>query len=61
MDGACSTHARDEMGMRFFNLKAWDNLEDLDIDGKIALKWAIREVGWEILDWINLIHQDRDR
>jgi hypothetical protein len=35
-------------------------LEDLGVDGRIILKWILKEVGWEGVDWIDMA-QDRDR
>jgi hypothetical protein len=33
-------------------------LEDLDVGGRITLKWILREIGWGGMDWIDLA-QDR--
>jgi hypothetical protein len=35
-----------------------DNLEDIDIDGRIILKWILSKRGCEIMNWI-LLFQDR--
>jgi len=35
-------------------------LGDPDVDGRIILRWNLREVGCEGMDWIELA-QDRDR
>ena len=39
-----------------------DQLEDpgAGLDGKVILKWNLKEVGWGGMDWIGLA-QDRDR
>jgi hypothetical protein len=34
--------------------------EDQHLGGWIILKWDIREVGWGVMDWIDLA-QDRDQ
>jgi hypothetical protein len=34
-------------------------LEDRGVDGRIILKWILRDMGWGI-DWIDLA-QDKDR
>jgi hypothetical protein len=39
------------------NLKERKNLDDLGVDGNIS--WILN-LGWEFLNWINLIH-DRDQ
>jgi hypothetical protein len=35
-------------------------LENIGIDGIIVLKWTLKEIGWEGVDWIGL-DQDRDK
>jgi len=35
-------------------------LEDLDIDEMDRLTIVCKEIGWEVVDWINLA-QDRDK
>jgi hypothetical protein len=40
------------------NFKRRDHPEDLGVDGKIILKWILREIGWEVVGWIHL-SQDR--
>jgi hypothetical protein len=34
--------------------------EDLSVDGRIILKWILREIEWEFVDRIHLT-QDRDQ
>jgi hypothetical protein len=41
------------------NLKGTNNSEDLDVDGKLILKWILRK-RWEIVEWMHLA-QDRDQ
>jgi len=31
-----------------------DRLEDLYLDGRIILKWLLKEVGWEGVNWMTL-------
>jgi len=31
-----------------------DHLEDPDVYGRLSLKWIFQEVGWGIIDWIDL-------
>jgi len=42
------------------NLRERDHLGDLDVDGRIILRWIFRQ--WEVrgMDWIKLA-QDRDK
>jgi hypothetical protein len=40
-------------------LKRRDHSEDLRVDGKINIIMGLREIGWEIMDWIHLV-QDWD-
>jgi hypothetical protein len=35
-------------------------IEDLDLGGRIILKWILREIGWCGIDW-NYLGQDRDQ
>jgi hypothetical protein len=39
--------------------KERDHQEDQDIGEWTILKWIIREIGWDSMDWIELA-QDRD-
>jgi len=38
------------------NLKEPDHSEDLDVDGKVTLESYLREIRWEVVDWIYLAH-----
>jgi hypothetical protein len=40
--------------------KVRDHWEDQDIDGWTILKWILREIRWDGVDWIDLA-QDRDQ
>jgi hypothetical protein len=33
------------------------NWEDLDVDGRIMLKWIL-EMGWGVMDWFDLAHDN---
>jgi hypothetical protein len=37
-----------------------NNWEDQDKGGWTMLKWILREIGWDCMDWIDLA-QDRDQ
>jgi hypothetical protein len=62
MDGACSTHGRDEECITCLIGKP----EGEKLLGRPGRKWednitvVLREVGWEDVDWIHLT-QDRDQ
>jgi hypothetical protein len=45
MGWACGMHEEKEKFVRRFSesLKGWDYLEDLDVDGKIILKWIKKD------------------
>jgi hypothetical protein len=34
--------------------KERDHYEDQDVGGWTILKWTIREIGWDGMDWIDL-------
>jgi hypothetical protein len=40
MGRTCSAHAGDEKWVQTFGLKGGNRLEDLDITGRIILKWV---------------------
>jgi len=42
------------------NPKERDHLEDIGVDYTIILKWVLKYVGWEGVDWID-VAQDRDK
>jgi hypothetical protein len=31
-----------------------DHFKDLGVDGRVMLKWILKEVGWEVMDYIDL-------
>jgi hypothetical protein len=37
-----------------------DHYENLDVGGKIILRWFLRDIEWDGKDWIDLT-QDRDQ
>jgi hypothetical protein len=37
-----------------------DNWEDQDVGGWAILRWILREIGWDGMDWIDLA-RDRDQ
>jgi len=46
MDGACSTHERDECCIKNIwseTLEGSDNSEDVGIDGRIILEWILEK------------------
>jgi hypothetical protein len=62
MGGACDTYGRQE---RYINrvfvgdLREGDHLEDLDVDGRIILKWIFKK--WDGARTGIHLAQDRDR
>jgi hypothetical protein len=43
------------------NLKGRDNLEDLDVNGRLILKWNIREIDlrvWAVFIWLTVWTSD---
>jgi hypothetical protein len=38
------------------NLKVKDWLKDLCIDGRIVGNMVLKEIGWESVGWIQLVH-----
>jgi hypothetical protein len=55
------------MGRRGMHIGYWsesqterDHWEHLDVGGWTILKWILREIGWDGMDWIDLA-QDRDQ
>jgi hypothetical protein len=55
MGRACSTNGEKRNACRILVGK-----QDQDVDGLTILKWILREVGWDGMDWIDLT-QDRDQ
>jgi hypothetical protein len=55
MDGACSTHGRDEC-IKFLVEKPGgrDHMEFLGVRGSTTFKTDLREIGWEIVVCIHL-------
>jgi hypothetical protein len=57
-----------ESGCEIWNLEGEESIgqghqrqhvEDPCIEGRIILKWILKEIQWEGMDWIN-VTQDRD-
>jgi hypothetical protein len=42
------------------NLKERDHVENRGVDDRIILKWVLKDVGWESLEWID-VAQDSDK
>ena len=42
------------------NPKERDHLKDIGVDYTIILKWVLKYVGWESVEWID-VAQDRDK
>jgi hypothetical protein len=40
------------------NLRVKDNFGDVDIDGRIVLRWDLKKIGREGMDWIH-VAQDK--
>jgi hypothetical protein len=47
-------------GFWWGNLMETDHLEDLGLDGKVILRFILKEIGWEGMNWIDLA-KDRDK
>lgn len=43
-------------GTRYAKVQEGDCLEDLGVDGRIILKWILREWGWMGVEWIHMTH-----
>ena len=41
------------------NLKARVHVEHHGQIGRVTVKWILKEIGWESVEWINLFH-DKD-
>jgi len=41
------------------NPRERDQLEDLNVDGRIIFEWIFKEQDWEAVDWID-VAQDKD-
>jgi hypothetical protein len=55
--GTFGTYRRKERCIQGLSGEKWkerDHFGDLDIDGRIILKWMLNEIGLEGVDWINL-------
>jgi hypothetical protein len=48
------------IGYWFESQKERDHWEDQDVGGWAILKWILRDIGWDGVDWIELA-QDRDQ
>jgi hypothetical protein len=48
------------IGYWWENQKERDHLEDQDVGGWTILKRILREIGWDVIDWIDLA-QDRNQ
>jgi hypothetical protein len=49
------------MGRRGMHVEYWwenqkerDHWEDQDVGGRTTLKWILREIGWDDLDWVDM-------
>jgi hypothetical protein len=47
-----------DIGYLWESQKERDHWEDQDVGGWTILKWVLREIGWDGVDWIELA-QDR--
>jgi hypothetical protein len=47
-------------GVRWESQKERDHWEDLEVGGRIILRWLLREIGCGGMDWIDLA-QDKDQ
>jgi hypothetical protein len=55
MSSDCGIYGAEESAYRVLvgEVRERDQLKDLGIDGTIILKWYLKEVGWEPVDWIH--------
>jgi len=56
MDGACNTYGVEERCINGFgggNVRERGHLEDPGLDGRIIIRWILRNCDWG-MDWIDL-------
>ena len=59
MGGACGREI--DIGIWWGNMEERDHLENLNIEGRITLKFVLKkEMRWEGVEWINLA-EDREK
>jgi hypothetical protein len=49
-----------QLGYRWESQKERDHWEDQDVVGRTILKWILREIGWDGVDWMYMA-EDRDQ
>jgi hypothetical protein len=62
MDGSCSTLGGDGKYVQNFGRKpeGKNHSEDLNVNGGMITGMGLKEIGWEVVDWI-LLAQDREQ
>jgi hypothetical protein len=54
MGGAFGTYGREQKWFWYGNMNQKYHLEGLEVDGRILLKWTLKEMGWTGFNWLRI-------